>query len=266
MSNSLRNQIFEQHGPHDARPDARHEAALHRLADQVVNKLADRLHPDAVPGAIVHVDTDDLVRCLLAGDETAAREMVLETHRADASLRPAYFHSLAPALRQMGDMWDNDEVSFLQVSMAAGWILAIMRAMRRELRFRVPSPRAGHVALFANDPGEDHVIGVTMAADLFREQGWQIDMCAWSSTEQLVELAKRGDYPVIALSVGRRIEPAPLAALVTALRATTPGVRVLIAGKLVALEPEIGLQVRADAAETDFDRALACCKGFVGGL
>lgn len=252
-------------GTSDVRAEARHEVALLRLADQVVHKLAVRMHPEARSGTTRAVPTDDLVHCLLAGDEQAACDLVLQAHRGDGSLRNAYFRSLAPALCQLGEMWDSDEVSFVQVSLSAGWILSIMRALRRDMWVRLPTPRPGHLALFANDPGEGHVIGVTMAADLFREQGWQVDMCTWAVTDQLVELARRSAYPVVALSAGRPIEPERLSGLIIALRRATPDVRVLISGRVVDLMPGIGPLVGADAAETDFDRALACCEAFVTG-
>lgn len=243
--------------------DGRHETALLRLADQVVHKLADRRPSETAGIQGEAIATPLMVDALLDRDDDRARDLVFTTHRRDMSLRPAYFRSLAPALHRLGEMWENDDVSFMQVSMAAGRILSIMRYLRRELPIRHATERPGHLALFANDPGEGHVIGVTMAADLFREQGWDIDVCTWAGTAQLIETAQQASYPVVALSVGRPIDPAPLAHLIAALRQVTPGVRILISGPIVTVMPGIAAQVGADAAENDFDRALACCEAFV---
>jgi methanogenic corrinoid protein MtbC1 len=81
---------------------------------------------------------------------------------------------LAPAARCLGEWWETDRLPFTDVTMATARIQSMLR--------RMPTGR-GHIAAFAGNgavfcavPGEQHTLGVMMAADLFRRNGWDVGL------------------------------------------------------------------------------------------
>jgi len=109
-----------------------------------------------------------------ASDEDACADHVAQlrldgiTH---AELTSAYF---AEAARMLGTWWEDDRISFFQTTMGTGRLIGLLRALQPEQ----PRIFAGHGrhALFATVPDAGHTIGIAIAADLFRRDGWDIDV------------------------------------------------------------------------------------------
>lgn len=113
-------------------------------------------------------------------------------------------------------------VSFLEVTTGTGHLYALMRALRAEGYSPRPSLGGRRSALFATVPGEDHGVGITMAADLFREMGWEIDLQTDTDHDQLVAQAGGTRPHIIGLSLSTEDRLDPLVRLVVALRLVTP--------------------------------------------
>ena len=67
----------------------------------------------------------------LASDIPKSAAQIIAAERAAG--RPAediYVNFLAPAARQLGDMWESDHITFAQVTVGSGRIFAIMRSLR----------------------------------------------------------------------------------------------------------------------------------------
>jgi len=77
-------------------------------------------------------------------------------------------------------------------------------------------------ALFATVPGEDHGIGITVAADLFRDAGWEIDLHVGSDHDALVAQVERIEPEIIGLSLSTEERLAALVRLVVAMRMAVP--------------------------------------------
>ena len=79
-----------------------------------------------------------------------------------------------------------------------------------------------HVALFATVPGEDHGIGITLAANLFRDAGWEIDLKTGLDQDDLLAHVERTHPHVIGLSLNSERCLDALVRLVVALRLLAP--------------------------------------------
>lgn len=242
---------------------ARHDTAVQLLADQVMHRLADRLHPEVPAPKRVPVAIDALLAALLDGDDTLATAMVRQSHDGDTSLRHAYFDTLGPIARRLGLMWEADEISFLTHSLAMGRVFSIMRALRREAAGRTHNQRMGRNALFATAPGVEHTLGVSMAVDLFRERGWQVDLRIGGGHDTLAADAARSDYQVIGLSAGHENAVPSLMRLIPALRAACPKAKIVLSGQIVGAMPGIKERVGVDAALTGFDELFELFESYV---
>ena len=240
-------------GAHGSARAGLSEAALVILAQEVVLRLstwaretAAARRPRVVP------DVDALCKALIGLDPGAARHMLLEAHRRGATHQDLCLVYIGEAARRLGEMCEQDRLPHPGMAVAAGRMLCLLR----DLRDLAPpgEPRGGRVALFATVPGESHVLGVTMAADLCRKAGWDVDLRLGLTDAALGEVARSGGYPVIGLSAANADRVRALARSVAGLRLAAPRSLILVAGSLVRLEPDIAARVGADGAAFEMDR------------
>lgn len=113
-------------------------------------------------------------------------------------------------------------MTFADVTVATGDLYALMRALRDNRTAASPDRDSRRRALLATVPGADHGLGITIAADLLRKAGWEIDFQIGRDHGSPVAHAERTGPKVTGLSVstGRRLEELP--SLVVAIRLTVP--------------------------------------------
>ncbi len=228
------------------------------FAKEVVTELVTRLYPFHDPAANPTEDEiDALCHALIDDDETRAPEVIRRARREGVPLDVVYLGLLAGASRKLGEWWEDDRVSFLLVSVAAGRIFGIMRNLRHEIASaRSLQPLEKH-ALFATVEGETHTIGVTMAADLFRSRGWRIELHTGLGHAELVELAARLPHEIIGLSAGHPNALVPLARLIVALRVTHPQAHILVSGGIIEQVPDLNNLIHADSVIPSAQAAMS---------
>ena len=169
------------------------------LAREVVRRLAE--HPKRAQLSDHHAteaEIDMLVKALLSDRHAAASDMLVGLQADGLPLSEVYIGYISGAARRLGQMWDQDEIGFLQVTLATSRLTAIICGLKKIFYDREGGPLRR--ALFAACPGESHVMGVSMAADLFSREGWEIDLEIGQDHDALLMAQHRRAYPVIGLT------------------------------------------------------------------
>lgn len=240
--------------------------AVEALASEVIARLSSRGAPVAETAAErFERMVDDLAQALLAPDDAEATELVMRAHADGLAVEDLYLGLLAGAARRLGRWWDEDRIASVEVVIGAGRIYAIMRGLRRLFG---PGAWRGDTfrAVFASVPGETHVLGVAMAADLLTMHGWEIDLRAGLDHDRLVAEIGAANYPIIGLSASSARMLFPLARLIVALRVSNPSAWIMVCGAIVDLEPEVAHLVDADASARDQPTAEAMMEAYVSTL
>jgi methanogenic corrinoid protein MtbC1 len=250
--------------------------AVQALASEVLARLANRpaisgAGRDPAPTGEVQLDArmdhriERLSHALLALDDAEATEIVMDAHADGATVEVLYLGLLAEAARRLGKWWQDDRIASVEVVIGAGRIYAIMRGLRR-LFGPGATKGEGFRAAFASVPGETHILGVAMAADLMTMHGWEIDLRAGLDHDTLVAEIGHARYPIIGLSASTGRMLFPLARLIVALRVTNPGAWILVCGPVTDLEPDVVHLVDADAAARDFTEAEVMMEAHIADL
>ncbi|MFU8862921.1 MAG: B12-binding domain-containing protein [Rhodobacterales bacterium] len=224
--------------------------AVSELAREVVRRLAE--HPRRAMLAEHHAtsaEIDTLVAALLSDRHAAAADMLTGLQADGVPISEVYIGYITGAARRLGKMWDDDEVGFLQVTLATSRLTAIICGLKKIFYDREGG--TSRRAMFAACPGESHVMGVSMAADLFRREGWEIDLEIGQDHEDLLMAQHLGGYPVVGLSASSGAMIMPLARVIRAMRLLTPGALIYVAGEITHLHPDIAETVGADGVLTD---------------
>ncbi|MDG3041738.1 cobalamin B12-binding domain-containing protein [Roseicyclus marinus] len=164
---------------------------------------------------------------------------------------------IAGAARLLGDRWDRNKVDFTEVAIATGRLYALIRAVKPDHQEHHGVHRGTRSALFASVPGETHTLGITLAADTFRNHGWDIDLRVSEDHDSLVRLVQHARPAVIGLSLSTRGRLADLIRLVLALRIVVPRAIIGVAPALEMSDTEITDIVDIDLVFRDARTALA---------
>ncbi len=238
----------------EVEPTELSDTAVEALAADVVNLLASRL---GSAGRHAHGNAPEpafqsFVQALVQGDPERARDLVDEARAGGTSLDTIYLEYLARAAQHLGELWDQDRLDFLQVSVAIGRIFTVMRGLRQVISRPREDPRRH--ALFISMPGDDHVLGAAIATDLFRARGWHIQLEAPFSVDDAVAALVCSRHSVVGVSASRVEQLVDLANMVLAFRFCRPEVFVIVSGPLAETTPHLLDLVDADdVARTALD-------------
>lgn len=210
--------------------------AVERLAREVVERLAEKhtvLNGGAPPVVLPNTNPDvvaEFCDILLAPDATVALRFLEDSLAPIVTERSDLYEYIAAASRALGERWEKSEVTFLQVTLAAGKLYALVRSVGagRDAEYVDPNPRK--FAIFANVPGEQHTLGVSVAAEVFRDAGWEISLQLDRNHAELVDCVRATRPAVIGLSLSSPLGLDPLVRLVVALRLAMPHIIIAVAG------------------------------------
>lgn len=233
------------------------DPAVEALAREVVRRLAFRM-PRTARKEDLPTPSEIALLCtaLLSADEDAADRIILAARRDGVKVEDIYLGYVAGAARRLGEMWEEDEISFVEVTLASGRLYRIIRGLRHVLASTFSDGRDERPALFALVPDEDHTLGIEIATDLFRREGWDVDMSLGQTHDTLLEQAEKRSYRAVVLVAhsDRMIEP--LTRLVLALRISQPLAHVVVAGNILTHHADIQHVVGADAVMEDIETAV----------
>jgi methanogenic corrinoid protein MtbC1 len=189
-----------------------------------------RLAREGAPVAPVsEAQTEAFCALLVSGDYRAARRMLAEL----TSHRESYAHLadglLSAAARRLGERWEADSLSFADVSVAIAQIFRLNQAFRQR---HVPIRRdAGRLALFVTLPGQSHNLGLVLAAEAFRAEGWQVELHLDAPMAEVLDAARRLRPELVGLTISREDKRHQLEFLTAELRTLPWRVRIMLGGR-----------------------------------
>lgn len=199
---------------------------IRAVASDIVTHLgrADATDVEVDPASVAEFCTT-----LLGQDASAALDFISDRRAEGCDLETIYVGYIAAAARELGARCEEDRISLFDVAMGTGHLYALMRSLRAESEPFENDFDVQRYALFATVPGEDHAIGITIAADLFRAGGWEIDLHTGTDHAALLAHAEFAKPRVIGLSLTTERRLDSLVRLVVALRLAVPRLIIAVA-------------------------------------
>lgn len=188
---------------------------------------------------------------LLANDRAAAVGYIHDLVAHGASIGDAYLDVLEPAQREIGRLWQTNEITVAQEHFAtAVGQLAIAQLYPHVMR----ATRGGPKLLATCVADELHELGARMVADFFEIDGWDTTyLGANTPTAALVTYMLNDQPDVLALSVTNSFHVYAVAQIIEAVRAEPAlrSVRILVGGRPFRIVPDLCNKLGADAFATD---------------
>lgn len=199
-----------------------------RLSDAIVNKVIPSLyaaHGETKPGGRTaqecaelrrRVEAERFLGLVLSNSPEAQWQHLLGLRASGMDLETLLMEIMAPAVRELGEMWLNDRMSFVEVTTKSARLQHMIRSLGRSDSDFLPDG-CGSV-LLAAAPGEQHTFGLFVLAEMFLAAGWSVSLEANSTMEMLCELVASRRFDAVGLSVGSERFLAPVGSQVAALR------------------------------------------------
>lgn len=166
---------------------------------------------------------------------------------------------LVPTARELGRMWEDDEIGFTDVTVGVGRLQRALRALAPDFDQTGVSGLDGRRVLLMMVPGDDHTFGITVVAEFFRRAGWDVVGHSDARCAEPVALVADEWFDVVGLSTGDGTRLELLPALISALRGASrnPSLAVLLGGPQALADMALATRVGADGMVTDARLAAA---------
>lgn len=214
-------------------------------------------------------DVSRFVTAVLGADDAAATSFVQELLADGVTVEAIYLDLLAPAARELGTRWEDDECSFVDVTVAMGRVHRVLRELSQAFQADgAVAEHAGQVLLTCL-PGEQHTLGLIMVAEFLIRDGFRVHIGSPWSESDLLDLIRTEWFDVVGFSAGCESRLSTLKREIQRLRAVSrnPRLQVLVGGQIFSLDSSLVERVGADgwaadaAASAETVRALCVAAG-----
>lgn len=255
----------------------RRSERLDRLERTIQNELVPRLmtshrvgpvSPSMAAAAARSLSDEDVtafVTAVRSQDDGRGAQFIRGVIAEGASVEAVYLDLLAPSARRLGEMWDNDECDFVEVTVALGRMQRLLRDLSQV--FLAESGHAEPVGniLLTCVPGEQHTLGIIMVGEFLLRDGWRVLVGAPWTDSDLLNMVATEWYDVIGFSVGTESRLSVLRRDIRRLKSASrnPNIQIMVGGQLFAEDASLAEQVGANAIASDARQAPAIARSLL---
>ena len=204
-------------------------------------------------------DVTTLARHILADDGVASEGVIEAARSRGATLEQVALELMAPVARRLGEMWDQDDCTYTDVTMGVWRLQGLLRALSPVFQPQ-SDPAHGHArrAMITVMPGESHAFGTDMVSGFLRLSGWEVCNEPVATAEELARRIGRDSITVAGLSCGCGDNLPEIATLLSTIRRAAGGrpVGIMVGGHVFTNAPQSALVLGADAVALDARHAV----------
>jgi MerR family transcriptional regulator, light-induced transcriptional regulator len=182
-----------------------------------------------------------------SGDRRQAFQVIDAARDAGLDLAGIYLGIFQPALREIGCLWQNNELTVAEEHLATAITQAAMaRAYERAFTWRTEGSRT---LIAACADVERHEVGLRMLCDLLDLEGWHTTYLGSTvPVESLAAMVRRLRPNVVALSVALSPHLPRLRAMIAAIRDALgdAGPLIIVGGRPFLDDPSLAQRLGAD--------------------
>lgn len=243
------------------------KARLAQLARAIENNVIPRLVQAHRPGAAANppgaptsgvapvsaTEVQDFLHLVLEGQDSEIGTAVAALRARGVSVESIYLDLLAPTAHTLGTMWEDDTADFSTVTVALGRMQRQLRELSPAFGSEVEHPAHGRRALFVQPRDEQHSFGLSMVAEFFRRDGWDVIGGVGGAVADPAAMVREVWVDVIGFSIGADVRLPWLQDSIAAIRRATrnPALVVMVGGPPFVARPELATSSGADGTARD---------------
>lgn len=206
------------------------------------------------------------VELIRLDDADAALTVLGDLRIQGQTIGSIYLGILAPAARQLGELWEQDLCTFSDVTLGLWQLHRIIRefspAFCSEGRTRV-SRRPAHIYLTPL-PGAQHTFGILLVAEFFRNAGWAVTSGPVARERDICAALGGQYYDVVGLSLNCDSDLDDIGACIRTLRRRSRNktIGVMVGGSCFEREQDLLARIGADVFATNAKDAVWMAENF----
>jgi methanogenic corrinoid protein MtbC1 len=232
-------------------------------ADVIPRLVGQHARIETVPWPAREIEA--FVALLRNGSDADLDATVDACHRRGHAVDALFLDLFAPAARHLGELWVADRCDFSTVTICLGRLQRLLRQWSPAFGTEVEHPANGRRILLAQHPEEQHSFGLSMVAEFFRRDGWEVLGGVGGAVSDPSAQVARDWFDTVGFSVGSQTRLDWLRERITQVRAASKNraVVVLVGGPLVVLQSALFRSVGADASGHDGGQAPKLAEGLL---
>ncbi|MES2783619.1 MAG: cobalamin B12-binding domain-containing protein [Pseudomonadota bacterium] len=245
---------------------ARQSILARVISNEIVPRLL-RLHTEVLPDApsvdvLINAlrpsssEIDALAHIVLGDDLEAAATYVTIMRDRGLSMETLYVELLEPTARHLGEMWDNDECDFIDVTIGVGRLQKLLAIFNDT--YTLPQLGTRRRVLMATTPGNQHSFGASMIERLLSAAGWDVETEYSGDANQIIQMVKRNWFAVIGLTAGSDGQLAAMKSVVAQIRSESQNsdIGIMVGGPMFTQDPHLTVTMGADATAPNAPAAV----------
>lgn len=239
-----------------------------RLAQTIVSMVIPRLQSahnvefDGASKAAIEklrrqAEAERFIALVLSGKQDAQWSALVGMRDAGLDTETIFLDIMTPAIRHLGELWEEDRMSFIDVTTKSASLQQMMRRLGAEDNTTPAS--SNRRLLLTPAPGEQHTFGLFLLAEMFLRVGWDTVVEPSMTLEQICTRLGSETFDAVGLSVGSERGLIDLEYHVDEVRRTalSPDLRIFLGGWAFMSHREPLNGYGADMVETDARAAVA---------
>jgi methanogenic corrinoid protein MtbC1 len=243
-----------------------------RLSEVIASEILPRLmlvHHDVRPvealAAPEHREIVEFGALVMSADRSEALSYFDQMRAKGHSLDTLFVHFLAPTARHLGELWEQDLCDFIDVSLGV--------ARLQELLWIFGAPNEAPVAdmrqraFLVTTPAESHCLGLDIVASVMRAASWDLRIEKNLTAAQCAAVVAEEWFGVVGVALSVESELETVARTVKAIRRSScnESIAVIVGGPVFTVNPDLAVQVGADATAADAPTAAILAKKLLLG-
>lgn len=206
---------------------------------------------------ITQAHLDELVESILHDVLADSVHYCLALHERGYPLEQIFADLIAPAARLLGQKWIDDELDFLDVTVAAGRLQRVVMCLRQS---HGAAGLLREAMLLTCAPGEQHTLGLQLAAEYLTEAGLEVVPFIAADFGEIENVLRSRSFSYVGISIGSQsLIGAALSAIECSRAAAKSSSLKVIVGGAAILENACltSSATGADCVARDLGQALA---------
>ena len=192
-----------------------------------------------------------------AGDRRRAFAIVDDARAGGGDMRTLYLEVFQPALREIGRLWQENELTVAEEHLATAITQIAMARIYNDLP--AASPQPGRLLVAACAESERHEVGLRMLCDLAEAAGWDaVYLGASVPLDSLAAMVRERRPRAVALSTSIAPHLPQVRAMIRAVREAggEAAPYILAGGRPFLDDPDLARRLGADATAPDAAEAV----------
>ena len=215
-----------------------------------------------------NVAVADFIKLTTQDDPTVAIEYVRHLMANGVPFQDVLLELMAPAARVLGERWEQDQASFVEVALGVARMHRILREFDGVPSHLWSDAGFGRNALLLPAPGELHSFGLRLVQEFLLRESWTVTNQPVANVEQLGDLVAYEFYDIVGLSLSGQTNVQSFLESIRVIRQKSKNrhVKIIVGGHLFVEQPELIESCGSDAYAVDAPATVTIVNGWANQL